>query len=65
MSGPSDQRPITMNLSLFFILGILVLIAPVVLNIFGWSMPSWSFKAGIGLIVFGIIDMVFLRWAVV
>lgn len=65
MSGQTDTRPMTLNLSLFFILGIVTFILPTVLNIFSISVPSWTFKVGIGLIVFGIIDMIFLKWTVI
>lgn len=65
MSGQTDNRPMNLNLSLFFVIGIFALILPGLFNIFNITLPSWLFKVGIGFIIFGVIDMVFLRWAIV
>ena len=65
MIEPSNNRPVTMNLSLFFILGVIIFILPSILNIFGLHLPSYTFRISMILIVMGIIDMVFLQWAIV
>ena len=65
MSGPSDTRPFSMNISGFMLLGITAFILPTLLNIFNIGLPSWLFKAGIVFIVIGVIDTAFLRWWIV
>jgi hypothetical protein len=49
------------NISPIFILGIIIFIIPTLFNIFNITLPSWTNKVGLVLIVVGVIHMIIGR----